>query len=160
MSVHDRDLLLEIMLLIRRHSPEEWKKALSLLEDEDFREQMFSFLRTASKLSENKHPQESVARRRRAKGQSRRIDTYRGSDISTLISAQTTSRLRQMAKDFGLNTSPKDSRERLITRLRVSLSSQRTPVRRANLDSDRTRPSSGEYSKWVNIILGKSRPQV
>jgi len=151
------DLLLDVMKLIKRYPPEEWKRALAIFENEAAREPIIHLLRTARDLSERNQAGREVARRpktRKKEGQDR-PRAFFAPDLRTSIAQQPMAVLKQLAKDFNVQTSPKDSRARLIGKIANAFSRQGNSAKRAYLDLIRARSSSNEYSKWVDIILGK-----
>ena len=154
------DLLLEIVRLIQRYPPEEWKSALAIFESEIAREPIVHLLQAARDLSESdqvgREVQPKTRRRRTRKGEDQdRPRAFLAPDLRSSIAQQPMAVLKQLAKDFNVQISSKDSRARLIGRIANAFARQGNSAKRAYLDLIRARSSSNEYSKWVNIILGK-----
>jgi hypothetical protein len=150
------DLLLDVMKLIKRYPPEEWNRALAIFENETAREPIIHLLRTARDLSQrNQSGREPLLKTTKRATRKKPPRATFAPDLRTSIAQQPMAVLKQLARDFNVQTSSKDSKARLIGKIANAFSKQGNSAKRAYLDLVRARSSSNEYSKWVNIILGK-----
>jgi hypothetical protein len=154
-----KDLLLDIALLVKRYPPEDWNRLVALLEDDSTRERVLSLLRRARNLSEAHYatPRKEIVRQLSKERNPSLPVANLNRNLDLLVAELPIARLKQLAKDFGVPTSSKDSRIKLVRRITNTLRTQSTSAKHAYLDLLRTRSSSGEYEKWVSIILGKQR---
>jgi len=159
MSGTSKELLLEIAVLAKRYPPEEWKRVLRMFEDESTRETVISLLNSAAGLAAEFRTIRNEGRVPKSRSPER--EANRGSatlnrSLHLLVAELPMPRLKQLAKEFRVPTSPKDSRVRLVKQITSAFQTRGNSAKNAYLHLLRQREPSGEYGKWVKIILGKS----
>jgi len=132
MKVVPETLGREIVRLIERYPASAWDVLADMLEDSITRAHFVRFLRRIARGT-SKEPD------RRAFDQSKQPD-FDGMDLG---------QLRGLAKKWGVAVSPRDSRFRLITKLR----NREAHSRVSHVVSE---PKSSNYDQWFKIIMADS----
>jgi hypothetical protein len=161
MKVPNRDLLLDIGVLLNRYSAEDWKNLLEALEDDASRERAISLVRALADLSEKGPAPDSVrsaAEARKRPVRSRARNTTDGLALETTLARLPMPHLREFGMKAGIRVSTKDSRERLIKRI-ISAApvADASPQESNRRGSNWKRAGSTDYEKWVKIIMGQSK---
>lgn len=146
MNVRGSDFLFDFALLLRRYPSQEWLHLADLLEDQYERARIVELLRAAGRLGSSsiktqKH--EFISPRSSVK----KVSGNRAAqELEDELARSSISRLRELASQSGLGSSPKDSRKRLIGRIVKSFS--KIPTERRSITGQ-----GGDYGKWAEIIL-------
>jgi hypothetical protein len=150
-------LLKEVASLVRRYPSRDWFRLATMLEDERTRSRFVSLLKGLGNLADS-----SVGRKKRKAGTAPSKPPVRRSDVDSRelfeleLSRSSIARLRHIAQGYGLQFSPKDSRERL--RKMISDAAQRGDIKLGSGPEAKPRRAQGDYAKWAEIIIKGGRP--
>jgi hypothetical protein len=152
--------LFDLASILRRYPSKEWSKLADMIDNDAGRLRITSLLRKIAELDGALRSKKSNAP---AKVRVRSVTRVRDENLERLeleFSRSSVSQLRDLARRNGIAFSPKDSKKRLIGRLRNLNDHVRKPERRASLTREISirRQDPEDYEKWADIILGRTKP--
>ncbi len=159
MKLPQGELLLELAVLIKRHPSRDWMKLARMLEQEESRSQIVSFLKGLSTLGDAiSKPNSLRSTEPKAKSRIKKSGRGKAANVEKLeleLAQAPMSDLRELALKTGLRVSRNDSKKDLIermvraTRLRTSIFQRKgSPTARTGKTND--------YRQWARIILGRT----
>lgn len=160
MKTSRRVLLHDLAILIKRHPSQEWMKLARLLEEEESRSEIISFLKNFSNLRDSifgsnlrkQGGHESKTPPRRKKSGSRRMKEPQR--LKARLARTSMPILRELALSVGVTVSPSDSRKRLTSRL-LRTSHLTLSILDKKIPSVPLPVRTNDYGQWATIILGK-----
>jgi hypothetical protein len=150
-------LLKELASLVRRYPSRDWLRLATMLEDERTRSRFVSLLKGLGNVADNR-----VGRKKKktrtipSNPPARRSDVDSRELLELELSRSSIARLRHIAQGYGLQFSPKDSRERL--RKMISDAAQRGDIKLGSGPEAKSSRAQGDYARWAEIIIKGGRP--
>lgn len=150
-------LLKELASLVRRYPSREWFRLAAMLEDERTRSRVLSLLKGLGNVADSSVGTKRKTRAAPSKPAARRSDVDSREMFELELSRSSIARLRHIARGYGLQFSPKDSRERL--RKVISHAAQRGDIKLGSGSGLEAKPSrvQGDYARWAEIIIKGGR---
>jgi hypothetical protein len=155
MKSPSKNLLLDLALLLEKHSPQEWLRLARMIEREESRSRILAVLKGCSILADpgrtdvEREPKLATRRNKDSK-------LERGAEFEQELTRMSSSELRKIAIQIGLPASSKDSKKRLVKRI-VRSSKLGTPALKRESSHTSAPGTAGDYSEWAKVILGKAR---
>ncbi len=157
MKRNKNDFFRELADLLTRYPSPEWARLAALLEDRKTRSELIRFLRGITKLLSANDDTPRTTDQRSASGitkkPSRNKKKERADRLELELSRRSISELRELARAHGLYFSPKDSKQRLISRVLKRSLGKKIDTRRP----ERRKEDPSDYVQWADIIMGRGK---